>query len=801
MSKPKTSGSALGRFMNLSESINSQGPVYNADEVQQTQTKFLDTKAENQPTYFEFEDDPEHKILKAKKPNSISNFKGDIAINDKIEKERSARKRMKTIRVESSVPSSVSKSKFEEKQSYNPSHDDFDFSSKPDEPEESVKEKKSTVESKKNDELKAKKAKEAKEDRKAQILAEIMKYEKIDENAVKMKKVKRPFYCIDPLSNFHLIHCLSVLVNIFIIIIWISFESSYNDEFSFVIHIVYIVNIFDVALTGLTGVLNRDNQVDYSLLFIWKNYITSYFILDFFCAIPFDWFISKMRHQRTMRLFQTTKAFKYFYFSIILDGTLLKARIQPGTIRFLKIIFNLLSIVQVFSCSFHILHYYNVEDENWLRNGSFSDDDTLQKYMLSLFWTLQTITTVGYGTITLTNSLEKLYAIIVIIIGATIYSFIVGSISSSVHNNEEKSIKLQDKLKVLKEMGTFGNLPDELLKRIERFLKENITINGVASGTSRIPLQKCLSELPERLKIELIQYTHRDIIRKNSFFFGKPLEFALNVLSIQREITVPSDYMMYKRGDPAEEVFIIYSGSIVLYSEDWIPYVKYSAGSYFGEIEVLFKEEGAHKDYHNRSLYAYTENGAVFGVITREQLSKIFKDFKQEEEDFRQIAKERKRCIAERAHLFAHDADLSPDLIEKRDRELKFGEGRRKKLMDKFGSYISYRQFIENKYTKDSLKGADSKTKKLLTKENLVKPEDEIINPDPVPLIGEGAKDTVLDVIDSDKDIEELDYDQDVTISTTHSNAQLINDVLEVRKQVEKFKELLDASSHLIQKQ
>jgi conjugal transfer/entry exclusion protein len=116
--------------------------------------------------------------------------------------------------------------------------------------------------------------------------------------------------------------------------------------------------------------------------------------------------------------------------------------------------------------------------------------------MLALFWVLQTITTVGYGTINITNSLEKMYAIVIIIIGATIYSFIVGSISSSVHSDEEKSIQLQNKLKVLKQMGNYENLPNELIDRIERFLKRNMTINGIASGTTRIPLQKILSELP-----------------------------------------------------------------------------------------------------------------------------------------------------------------------------------------------------------------------------------------------------------------------------------------------------------------
>lgn len=71
--------------------------------------------------------------------------------------------------------------------------------------------------------------------------------------------------------------------------------------------------------------------------------------------------------------------------------------------------------------------------------------------------------------------------------------------------------------------------------------------------------------------------------------------------------------------------------------------MKYTAGSYFGEIEILFKDENANVEYHNRNLSAYSEQGSVLGMINREQLSKIFKDFKQEEEDFKQIAMERRQ--------------------------------------------------------------------------------------------------------------------------------------------------------------
>jgi hypothetical protein len=65
------------------------------------------------------------------------------------------------------------------------------------------------------------------------------------------------------------------------------------------------------------------------------------------------------------------------------------------------------------------------------------DHDVFDRHVASIFWSVQTITTVGYGTFSLGNSIERLFSMVIIIIGVTIYSFIVGSFSSSVQNEEE----------------------------------------------------------------------------------------------------------------------------------------------------------------------------------------------------------------------------------------------------------------------------------------------------------------------------------------------------------------------------
>lgn len=273
-------GTKRKAFLNASESVNSQNPIYSNDGVMETQTKMLDTK--EGPTNMLFEDT---QPLRLKSANPEVNVNLLDAKNSKVPRlDPSTKKhRLKTIRVDSEDKSNISKSKILKRINQHPSDDDFDFSSQHEEEDQrEVKSTKDQQSEKRKQAEREKKAKEAKEDRKAQILAEIMKYEKIDENAVKMKKAKRPFYAIDPLSNFHLFHCLSVLVSIFLMVIWIAFESSYYDNFTVIIHFVYVLNMADLVLTGLTGVLNKENQVDYNLLLIWRNYIGTYLLVDVF---------------------------------------------------------------------------------------------------------------------------------------------------------------------------------------------------------------------------------------------------------------------------------------------------------------------------------------------------------------------------------------------------------------------------------------------------------------------------------------------------------------------------------------
>ena len=68
--------------------------------------------------------------------------------------------------------------------------------------------------------------------------------------------------------------------------------------------------------------------------------------------------------------------------------------------------------------------------DNWIDVYEFDPDDHGKMYTIGLYWTITTITTVGYGDISATNTTERIVACIIMVIGVIAFSFSTGSLSS-----------------------------------------------------------------------------------------------------------------------------------------------------------------------------------------------------------------------------------------------------------------------------------------------------------------------------------------------------------------------------------
>ena len=68
------------------------------------------------------------------------------------------------------------------------------------------------------------------------------------------------------------------------------------------------------------------------------------------------------------------------------------------------------------------------------------------RYVTSIYWAFTTMTTVGYGDIVVTNTLETGFCLVSMLIGATVFGYIVGNVSVMMESFDLQSTARTQKL-------------------------------------------------------------------------------------------------------------------------------------------------------------------------------------------------------------------------------------------------------------------------------------------------------------------------------------------------------------------
>lgn len=104
-------------------------------------------------------------------------------------------------------------------------------------------------------------------------------------------------------------------------------------------------------------------------------------------------------------------------------------KIGLGFERLLFFLLIFIVLCHVLTCIWVIAAQFKYDgDDSWM--DDYEDQNTTNLYLSSIYYTITTITTVGYGDISAENSLERGVSILVMIVGVISFSFATGSLSS-----------------------------------------------------------------------------------------------------------------------------------------------------------------------------------------------------------------------------------------------------------------------------------------------------------------------------------------------------------------------------------
>jgi hypothetical protein len=132
--------------------------------------------------------------------------------------------------------------------------------------------------------------------------------------------------------------------------------------------------------------------------------------------------------------------------------------------------------------------------------------------LTSVYWTVQTVTTVGYGDISGTNSAERIFCSIIMVIGVCSFSFVNGSLASVLSSYDSQNSKFQFKV------NTLNNFRKDFEIDLPLYIavKKNLEMSGTYTMQTK-QIQEFIDSRPHKLKVSLSMYIHESRYKTINF--------------------------------------------------------------------------------------------------------------------------------------------------------------------------------------------------------------------------------------------------------------------------------------------
>lgn len=363
------------------------------------------------------------------------------------------------------------------------------------------------------------------------------------------------------------------------------FNFKADKNFFAVLRFVDVIFILDLFFTAWKYYKGKNEFVFEQGTGILR-YIKTWFIVDLISVLPIvfvpdDSIFILLRLIKFLKLIQLMKLYKNREIRI------------AGLLSFLYFGFWFIQITHWLACG-------------WLYfKGSNSEMTRLDNYIRALYWTITTVTTIGYGDIIPTTTAQTIYVMVVEIIGVGMYGFIIGNIANILSKKDLSKQQYQDNLDNLSSLIKLRKIPGEVQQRLRDYYTY---IYYQKFGYDE---ENFINKLPKSLAGEVSYYIKKDLISKIPLFHDASQEFIEEIAIHLKPIVVVPNSFVFREGDVAKEMYFVVSGKLkVIIETEKKEIAELNNGDFFGEIAIFenIKRTASVKAVTYCDLYVLTKD-------------------------------------------------------------------------------------------------------------------------------------------------------------------------------------------------
>ncbi|GAB4818637.1 hypothetical protein N2152v2_005683 [Parachlorella kessleri] len=287
-------------------------------------------------------------------------------------------------------------------------------------------------------------------------------------------------------------------------------------------------------------------------------------------------------------------------------GRFLQGHISSTTLLVVSALFSLLVLLNLLGCVWWTIAVLEGIENSWagqvVKYNDPATSNDVTRYLISVYFCMTTMTTIGYGDITPYTNWEMLVALLYMLIGVGYFAFLI-SVVAEVLSNDAASEALKNKMVALDRWMTGRELP----RRLQQHLRSYFLHKWLqASETEDAQFYAQLSsKLKAKVRLQLQSRSSLDCP-----IFGQLSTKARSVLTdIFRRLAVPVTVfpgsILYSKGEEARHMYVLDEGEMASSAWQDLPEAEFDGPAVIGWAG-LFAEDCTELAHHYQTVTALT---------------------------------------------------------------------------------------------------------------------------------------------------------------------------------------------------
>jgi hypothetical protein len=332
---------------------------------------------------------------------------------------------------------------------------------------------------------------------------------------------------------------------------------------------------------------------------------------------------------RLLRLFRIVRLF------VILRRWESYSWTNPGFLRVVKILISILILMHwLASAWFFTAFAVAFPVDSWAVRAGIENAGPVAQYIRSLYWTITTMTTVGYGDITPQRTAEYVFALMTMLMGASIYAFIIGSIASLLSSIQAAKNTHWERIDSVTEYLRQRHVPADINSKVRNYYEY------VWDHSRGVDKNELLNDLPGPLKLEILLHLAKKILDTVPLFkYCSPTLRNELLLNLESRTYTPDSYIV-REGESGKAIYFIIEGSVEITSEEGDKsWGEMSEGDYFGYMSMVLGER--------RTASTKTLGFCDLLVLKVDDFNRIKSEFPEFSDVLKRVSAERTEKLSE----------------------------------------------------------------------------------------------------------------------------------------------------------